>query len=89
MNELSIDGVDLEGKHVVLAESRMATAYRDITWRVVLAEGGFGCSPTAMGRAVFVKHLRDGDTGRFNRGDVERLATPEEVDLAKRSVAGL
>jgi len=88
-NELSIDGVNLEGKFVVLREDAMAQAYRDITWRVVEARGGFGCSPGLRGTAVLVKHLRDGDTGRFERYQVERLATLGEVDKARRSVAGL
>jgi len=79
---MSITGIDLEGKHVVLREDRIAAPYRDITWRTVLATGGFGCSPSAMGRAVFVEHLRDGDKGRFNRDDVERLASDREVEQA-------
>jgi len=81
--ELSIDGVDLEGKHVVIDASRMGPNYQDLTWRVVLAKGGFGCSPTAMGTAVFIEHVRDGDQARYERYYVERLATPEEVAAAK------
>lgn len=81
--DTSIDGVELEGKHVIIGERAMGAAYRDVTWRTVLAKGGFGCSPGLRGKAVFVEHVRDGDTGRFERYEIERLATPEEVAEAK------
>ena len=34
-----------------------------------LAEGGFGCSPTASGRAVYATCLGDGEQKRWNRAD--------------------
>ena len=34
-----------------------------------LAEGGFGCSPTASGRAVYATCLGDGEQTRWNRTD--------------------
>ncbi|MDE7262168.1 MAG: hypothetical protein K2N78_08960, partial [Oscillospiraceae bacterium] len=39
---------------------------RDQLW---LAEGGFGCSPTASGRAVYATCLGDGEQTRWNRED--------------------
>jgi len=80
---MSINGIDLEGQHVVLREDAMAADYRDMSWRVVLATGGFGCSPNAIGRAVFVEHVRDGEKARWNRDQVERLATQDDIDEAE------
>ena len=34
-----------------------------------LASGGFGCSPTAAGRAVYATCLGDGEHTRWNRED--------------------
>lgn len=34
-----------------------------------LAEGGFGCSPSARGRAVYATCLGDGERTRWNRED--------------------
>ena len=34
-----------------------------------LAEGGFGCSPDASGRAVYATCLGDGEKTRWNRSD--------------------
>ena len=33
------------------------------------SEGGFGCSPTASGRAVYATCLGDGEQTRWNRAD--------------------
>lgn len=85
--ELSIDGVDLEGKHVLLREDVLAPEWRDPTWRVALAKGGFGCHPGLRGKAVLVEHVRDGDSSRFERYEIERLATPEEVEAARSAGA--
>ncbi len=67
---------------MVLREDRLAPAYRDITWRVFRADGGFGCSPSAIGTAVMGEHVRDGERARWERYDIERLATAEETDAA-------
>jgi hypothetical protein len=80
---MNITELNLEGKYVVLKEESMSAEYRDITWRVVQAQGGFGCSPDARGRAVFVEFIRDGEKTRRERFEVERLATPEEIEAAK------
>lgn len=85
--DTSIKNVDLTDRHVILKENVLNSAYADPTWRVVRATGGFGTSPTALGRAVFVEFVRDGEKARFNRECVERLATPEEVAAAEAARA--
>lgn len=74
---MSIKGIGLKGKHVVLNDD--ATTSPHLADRVVFAIGGFGCSPNLSGTAVFVK-FRNGHTTRYERFHVERLATKEEVD---------
>lgn len=73
---LSIAGVDLEGKHVWMPESH------DIG-HVFLCTGGFGCSPEAAGNCVGGKWVAEGDGDRVERYEVDRLATPGEIEFAK------
>ena len=77
--------IDITNKHIVLKEAVLSDAYKDITWRVWLAEGGFGCKPYTSGSAVFCTCVRDGETARFQGFQVERLATDEEVATAAAS----
>jgi hypothetical protein len=79
---MSIKGVDLKGKHVVIKADVLRPDYRDIGNRIFLAKGGFGCSPTARGTAVFGTFVKDGNDDRMERYDIERLATDEEVQIA-------
>ena len=74
---------NIEDQYVILREGVLRPEYSDITWRTVLATGGFGCSPNTSGRAVFVEFVRDGEQTRYNRGDIERLAAPDEVEAAQ------
>lgn len=83
MSDTSIEGVDLTGKYIVMKADLLKEQYHDVTWRVVLAKGGFGCSPRARGTAVFGTFVRDGEQGRYERHHFERLATPEEVAQAE------
>ena len=56
-------------------ERRLVSILRLLCERLVkpvhirLAEGGFGCSPTASGRAVYATCLGDGEQTRWNRED--------------------
>lgn len=80
MEDLSIDGVDLTDQAFVLKESVMAPEFRELKWRVWRALGGFGCSPTARGSAVFARCVEDGEECRWERYQIERLATQDEVN---------
>ena len=76
-----LDG-ELEGQWLVLSPNRLKERYRFPHNQVVKATGGFGCSPTKSGRAVFVEHL-DGEHARWDRGDFIGIASPELVESAK------
>lgn len=60
---------DYNGKVLVLSPD----ALRESCWtprgQLWLAEGGFGCSPTASGRAVYATCLGDGEQTRWDRAD--------------------
>ena len=77
--------VDLTDKYVILAKEFFKPEFRDITWRVFHAEGGFGCSPFNIGSAVFGTCVRDGERFRTERHFVERLATESEVTAAQNA----
>jgi len=75
-----ISGVDIKDKYVVLKEHSNLSVAR----RVVLCKGGFGCSPQSMGSTVFAERVVEGQVCTYNRYDIERLATDEEVDEATK-----
>lgn len=78
MNSLNID---LTGKTVVLSEKFYDG---DTVGRVFTCKGGFGCQPSTMGRAVSGEFIADGETCRVEGDEVERLATQEEIEDAKK-----
>lgn len=93
---------DLVGKVVVIREESLAPEYRTQHCQLVLATGGFGCSPEASGRAVYCTELDSGEKVRWNRSDIlgvispdafpawakEKLAALEKLPQAKESVLG-
>lgn len=75
-------GIDITGKFVLVRPGWFRDE-TDVAERVVFATGGFGCSPDANGRAVFVEFVGDGERCRVEGYDLEdRLATVEEVTAA-------
>lgn len=79
MNNL---GIDITNKFVLVRPDWFRDK-TDVAERVVRATGGFGCSPDANGRAVFVEFVTDGVKCRVEGYDLEeRLATAEEVAAA-------
>lgn len=83
-DKLSIHGEDLTGRYVVVAKKRFNSKYQDFKYRVVKANCGFGCSATAIGRAVYVTGLIDDENFRVERYNIERFATDEEVEEVKK-----
>lgn len=62
--------MDLEGKVVALKAGILRPEYRACSHQLMLATGGFGCSPSARGRTVFGVNLYSGEDERWNRSDI-------------------
>lgn len=61
---------ELRGKVLVMKPSTLKESYWSPENQLWYAEGGFGCSPTASGRAVYATCLGDGENHvRWNRED--------------------
>lgn len=61
---------ELEGRVLVMKPSTLKESYWSPENQLWYAEGGFGCSPTASGRAVYATCLGDGENHvRWNRED--------------------
>ena len=65
----TMTGQDLEGKVLVMSPYTLKESYWAPENQLWLAGGGFGCSPTAAGRAVYATCLGDGEHTRWNRED--------------------
>lgn len=68
----------LEGLFIRLKPEALRPEHRTTENLTVHAQGGFGCRPDTIGSAVFVR-FSDGDSARFERHHVERIATPAEA----------
>lgn len=67
--EADASKLDYKGRVLVISPATLRESCwspRDQLW---LAEGGFGCSPTSRGRAVYALCLGDGERCRWNRED--------------------
>ncbi len=60
---------DYKSKVLILRDTALKEAYRTPENQLFFAESGFGCDPSASGRAVFGKFLIDGEKARFDRSD--------------------
>ena len=78
----SIDGVNLEGKLVVIDYELLSPAYRDKEYQVGYACGGFGCSPVARGRLVLLTNLADGEQFSVYRNEI--IGIIEEHELSEK-----
>lgn len=89
---VSADNYALLGRHSCLADSReqdymgqtlvlnydvLKPEYRNRPNQLWLATGGFGCSPTARGRRIFVTNLFDGEKTSFYRHEFSGIVKPE------------
>ena len=62
-------GEDFKGKVLVLSPTTLKESYWSQENQLWYATGGFGCSPTAAGRAVYATCLGDGENTRWDRND--------------------
>ena len=82
------EGENLLGKLIILSPSSLAPEYRTSDCQLGFAVGGFGCTPGAGGRAVYVRELFSGEESRWNIGDVLGIADLEKLpDWAKVKLA--
>ena len=65
----SWSALDYNGKVLALKPEILKEEYRSAEFQLWLGEGGFGCSPTARGRAVYTTCLGDGEKTRWDRAD--------------------
>ena len=65
----SWESLDYEGKVLAMRPEVLKEEYRTGEFQLWLATGGFGCSPTAIGRAVYATCLADGEETRWDRAD--------------------
>lgn len=83
-----IQGQDLKDRVVALKPSFLNDEFKRPEYQLVLATGGFGCSPTAGGRKVFGTFLKDGEDTGFVSGDFMGILKPELLpEWAKRNLA--
>lgn len=73
---------DLSDKYVVVAPDRLKERLRFARNQIMLAKGGFGCSPTSLGSKVFGVDL-NGDEDVWRRNDLIGIASAELVERAK------
>lgn len=62
-------GLDYTGKVLVMSPDTLRESCWSAHNQLWLGESGFGCSPTASGRAVYATCLGDGEQTRWDRAD--------------------
>jgi hypothetical protein len=81
---------DLSGKVRAIKKEALSPEYRTKSHQLHLATGGFGCSPTASGRAVYCTNLYSGEQTRFSREDVLGVVADDNLPgWAQRKLAAL
>ena len=75
----SLTGQELEGKVLVMSPYALKESYWTPENQLWLASGGFGCGPTASGRAVYATCLGDGEETRWNREDFIGILREEHL----------
>jgi len=73
--------IELENRYVVLKSGNYKGT--DIQ-RVFLCKDGFGCGAKTRGRAIYGEFVFDGEQTRVEGYEIERLATSEEIEEAKK-----
>lgn len=80
----TLTGQELAGKVLVMSPFTLKESYWAPENQLWLATGGFGCSPTASGRAVYATCLGDEEHVRWNREDFIGILKDEHLpDWAK------
>lgn len=86
----TMTGQELTGKVLVMSPYTLKESYWSPENQLWLATGGFGCSPSAAGRAVYATCLGDGEQTRWNRSDFIGILKEEHLpDWARESLEQL
>ena len=75
----SLNGQELEGSVLVMSPYTLKESYWSPENQLWLATGGFGCSPSAAGRAVYATCLGDGEQTRWDRSDFIGILKEEHL----------
>jgi len=83
----TMTGQELVDKVLVMSPFTLKESYWAQENQLWLATGGFGCSPTAAGRAVYATCLSDGEHTRWDRSDFIGILRKEHLpDWARESL---
>ena len=84
----SLNGQELEGSVLVMSPYTLKESYWSPENQLWLATGGFGCSPSAAGRAVYATCLGDGEQTRWDRSDFIGILKEEHLpDWARENLS--
>lgn len=73
---------------LVLKPTILKDEYKTPDFQLFLAEGGFGCSPTARGRKIYGQFLKDGEETNYERQDFLGVLKDERMpDWAREKLA--
>ena len=82
--------LDYTGKVLIMRPSVLKEECWSGQFQLWYGEGGFGCSPTARGRAVYATCLGDGEKSRWNRADFMGVLDEQYLpDWAQETLAEL
>jgi hypothetical protein len=88
-NEIkSIDGVDLEGKLIIMDPTCLKEKARDRKFQVHFAYYGSGCCPSIYmsGKRIFVYDLSDGGKYDYRRSDFIGYIEEEQLSLEQKVI---
>lgn len=81
--------LDFEGKVVAIKSDIFMPEYRACSHQLMLATGGFGCSPKARGRTVYGTNLYSGEQECWNRSDILGVVKEEALPSWSRDKISL
>jgi hypothetical protein len=70
---------NLVGKVIAIKAESLYPEYRALSHQLCIATGGFGTSPTARGRKVYVTNVYSGEKEQFNRSDILGVVLPKRI----------
>jgi len=80
--DTGIDGYRVlhSGKIVAIKPEIFSPEFRTLSHQLYIATSGSGCSPTAIGRAVYCTNLYNTDEkSRFERADILGVVSPDRI----------